>query len=472
MKKRYILLLAALVLLTWPVTTFAADDAASPELAAATVSLELDNTRVYDGMNKAYKDGYMPTIKNGIATIVLPLMANGTIEGNTITVTPGLGEPASSPFVYSNYQKSVALADNAVAGGKTVAGYLVRFDLPLNAGRTNGVYAVTVDVAAKAADLSPIRQSFTAYVTITGGKDPNAAQATPKPEKPTSQPKIIVGSYAVNPSPAMAGEQLTATITLENTSKTKGVQNMAVTVSCDSPNFSLQNDSNTLFIGKLGKGATTEIAVTYKTDLATPPQRYNIVLAIEYDNSDATTLSAAGTVPVTISQPLRVELEKPQIPDSVNAGDTMPLTLQVMNMGRGKVYNVRIDLSAPGLIPTRTAFIGNMEAGTAAQGQMDVFVGTKDMTEGYEGNDKYGLTSGKLTLTYEDEGGKQYTQDMELSTTINEPVITPVSAKPQEEPEKASQWWISIVAGIVVIGGLAALLIVRGKRRIKNNEDI
>ena len=282
----------------------------------------------------------------------MPLIANGEIKNNTITVTPGLGDPSSSPFVYSNYQKTVTLADNAVSGGATISSYLVRFDLPLSADRYNGVYPATIDIAAQASDGSSVQQSFPMYVTITDGKDPNAEPTVEPTQKPVSQPKIIVSGYSVNPSPAMAGDEFTATITLQNTSEKQSVQNMAVTISCDSPNFALQNESNVVYVGKLGKGAETDIEVTYKTDLETPPQRYNITLSIEYDNSDAQTLSSSGVVPVLVSQPLRVEMETPQIPESVNAGDTMPLSFQVMNMGRSTIYNVRVELAAPGLIPT------------------------------------------------------------------------------------------------------------------------
>jgi hypothetical protein len=270
----------------------------------------------------------------------------------------------------------------------------------------------------------------------------------------------------------MAGGEFTVSITLKNTSETKSVQNMVVTAYCESPNISLQNDSDTIYIGKLGKGKTTDIELKYKADLETPAQRYNITLAIGYDNSDATPLTSTGTVAVQVSQPLRVELETPQIAASVNAGDTLPLTFQIMNMGRNKVYNVRCELSAPGLIPTGTAFVGNMEPGTASSTNMDVFIGTKDMTDGYEGEDKYGHTSGKITLIYEDAAGQQYTKEAEFSTTINPPVIAPASAELEEEPEKAGQWWISVAIGAVIAAVLAAFLITRGKRRVKANEDI
>lgn len=465
MRKIGMLLVALMVAFMLPLTALAAEETEQP--IQQSVGFEIDNAHEYDGMDKAYHDGYTPTVKDGKATVVLPLVPTGDIQGNTIHVTPGLGDTAASPFVYSNYQTTVSRQDNPVLGGGTVSSYLVRFDFSLVPGRYNGVYPVTIDVQAQAADGSPIQQTFTAYVTITDGKDPNAEQPTPQPEKPTSEPKVIVSGYSVSPEPVMAGQEFMVHVTLKNTSGTKAVQNMTVTAACDSPSLLLKNGSNTFYISKLGKGAETSIELKYIADLETVPQLYNIALTMQYDNSVATALSSSGTVPVVIGQPLKVQMDTPQIPSDVNAGDTFPFSLQVMNMGRSKVFNVRCELTVPGLIPSASAFIGNMEAGTAMTGEMNVFVGTKDMSEGYTGTDQYGPTSGKVTLVYEDENGQQFTQEIEIKTTINEPVM-PVNDEPKKEPEKAGQWWVSLIIGVGVIAGLAAILIVRAKRGKKN----
>ncbi len=472
MKKISILLAALMLILIMPVTALAEEEAEpSPPAQTETItSLEIDNKHIFDGMDKAYKDGYSPVVKDGKATVVLPLISSGDIKNNTISVTPNLGDTASSPFVYSNYQKAVSRQDNSVAGGATVSSFLIRFDFPLVSARYNGVYPVVIDVQAQAPDGSPVQQTFTTYITITDGKDPNATPPTPQPERPTSQPKVIVSGYSISPETVMAGEEFTVSITLKNTSEKKSVQNMTVTASCDSPGLLPENDSDTVYISKLGKGVETSIELTYKADLEIVPQLYNITLTIQYDNSDATALTSSGTVPVIISQPLRVEMDTPQIPQEVNAGDTFPLSVQVMNMGRSKVFNVRCELSVPGLIPSSSAFIGNLEAGTSMMGDTNVFVGTKDMSEGYTGTDQYGSTKGMITLIYEDENGKEYTQEIEIATNINTPVI-PQADEPEEEPEKAGQWWISLAIGAVVVAGLAAVLIVRAKKG-KENVDI
>lgn len=443
------------------------DPNATPE--PQSVRLHIDNRNIYEGMDKSYTQGYSPVVKNGVATIILPVVCDGALKENTITATPGLGEPSASPFIYQNYQKDITLSNNAVNNGSNrVASYYIRFDFALAAERYNGVYPVVITLQGRTDEGEAVTETFTAYVTITDGKSPNEAPAT---EAPTSQPIIIVAKYHINPLPVQAGKEFTAVITLKNTSEIKSVQNMTVTAGSDSTNWTLLNETNVFYIKQLGKGKTLDIEVKYQTDMETPAGHYNINLAIAYDNADAQTLSASGTVPVEISQQMRVELETPSIPKEVNAGDTIPLSLSVINLSRGKVFNVRCELEAPGFIPSSTAFIGNMEAGTSASGDMDVFIGSKDMTEGYEGTDKYGSTSGKVTLIYEDENGQQYSQESEFTSNISAPALnTPTTTI--EEPAKASQWWISLMIGGVVIVGSVAYLIVRNKRRGKNYADV
>ena len=432
----------------------------------AEIRFDIDNAHTYQGMDKAYKDGYIPSVHDGVATVIMPLIASGDVTGDSITVTPDLGSTAGSPFVYRNYQKTVKRAYNAIDGSRTKASYLIRLDLDLSPDRINGVYPVAVTIRA-AGDGGAIEQSFTSYVTISDGKDPNEPPPTQDP--PSSQPKVIVSDYGS--SPVTAGDSCTVTITLKNTSDTQSIQNMTVTASCDSPNFALQNKSDTIFIGTLAKGRTTEVELTYKTDLQTPGERYRISLNMAYEDADARAFSSAGTATVQVIQPLHVELQPPQTPSEVYAGDTFPLSLQVLNMGRGTVYNVRAELDAPGLIPTGVAFMGNMETGTGMTGDMEVFVGTKDMSEGHETEAKYGMTNGIITLTYEDADGQEYTQATDISTTIKEPVMAQTDPVPEKEPAKAGQWWVSVLIGGIIIAGLAAVLIARKKRGADYESD-
>ncbi len=438
-----------------------------PDFNADSSSFSIDTENIYNGMTRAYKNGYQPVISGGNAVIVLPLIPNGSISGNTLTASLDLGSPTGSPFVFRSYEKNIKLESCPVNENKSsVNAFFVHFDIPLTSERFNGIYPVTVNIKAKGSDGEPIEQAFTVYITITDGKDPDKQDAV---SKPTSQPILLVTGCTVTPSPAEAGSEFTAEITITNMSEKKHVYNMTVTLSADAQLELLEQAASTYYKG-LKRGESITLKARYKTRLDTPAGRYHINVAMNYDNSDATTLSSSGTVSVNIKQPLKVELTLPKIAEAVNAGDTLPLSMQVMNLSRTSAYNVRVELNAPGLIPTGTGFIGNMEAGTAANADMNIFIGTKDMSEGYEG-EKYGYTSGKLTLVYENADGAETREEFDIGTTINAPVIS-ASAESEEEPEKKSQWWIAVAVGGAAAAGLIIWLVMSGKRRRKNNEDI
>ena len=454
----------------------------SPAPVVSATSLRIDDANIYDGMDKAYRDGYLPQVADGAVTLVLPLVADGDIKGSQITVTPALGDALSSPIQYKNYQKTFPLETHMVNREKngdtqpeeSVEAYLVSFAFPLKAERQNGTYAVSLNIQAQGASGNMIQQTYTCYFTVTDGKsaeDTAAEVITPQistgvtvtEETPESQPRILVSKYSVDPSPVPAGEEFTATVTLRNTSETMAVQNMVVTVSCEAAGLVLQNDSSTIYIDKLGAGETTDIELRYSSDLETPPQRYSINLSMSYDNSDAMSLASAGTLTVEVAQIPKVELGPFNLEPELNAGETIQLSFQVMNLGRSPIYNARVELSAPGLYPVGTGFIGNMEAGTAASTKLDVFIGMKE-----DEVEHYGSTSGTVTLRYEDADGHEYTQEADISTTIKALVIEAAAAEETEEAA-TGQWWIAVVIGAVVI---ALLLLILQRKKTPRRKHI
>ena len=114
-------------------TAIAIIAAAVPLMGRAQNGLSIETTKVYDGMDKSYSQGYMLKVANGKALIILPL--TGDTQGDCITVTPQLD--TEGPFVYGNYQFNV----NKVNGV-----FLVKLNLPLKADRKNGLYPVIFDI--------------------------------------------------------------------------------------------------------------------------------------------------------------------------------------------------------------------------------------------------------------------------------------------------------------------------------------
>ena len=119
----------------------------TPSPRPEQVKLVIDNRNVYEKMERSYSQGYVPTVKNGTAEVVLPLICQGELAGGQLRARADLGE--GGPFVTKNYEKTVELKENWVNAKKgKVQGYLAAFSLQLVSGRVNGSYPVRISIAA------------------------------------------------------------------------------------------------------------------------------------------------------------------------------------------------------------------------------------------------------------------------------------------------------------------------------------
>lgn len=312
-----------------------------------------------------------------------------------------------------------------------------------------GIDGITDDVseAAEPADAAGLSEP------AAGGED-GASEETPE-----SAPVILVEKSVVSTGTAKAGEDFDVTVTLKNTSKTKSVQNMVATITVPSADFELKNNSNTIFIDKLGAEKTTDLSLTFHVGKSTVDGNYPIEVALSYDDSKANTLSSAGTFVVTVEQPLNVKLTMPAIAADLTAGDTVPLSFQVMNLGRSTVYNVRCDVTGDGLVQTKTAFVGNMESGNDGEGDSNIFISPM------EGENQYGKTTGTVTLTYEDAFGNEHSQEFTFDTSISKKQDD--SSKDGGTEKRAMQWWVSIavISAIIVFAVVSSVSYRMGKKK-------
>ena len=93
------------------------------------------------------------------------------------------------------------------------------------------------------------------------------------------------------------------------------------------------------------------------------------------------------------------------IPSKVYAAETIPVSMKIMNFSRTRIYNVRYTIEAEGLLPLETAFVGNMEAGSAAEGTAKIFIGTKDMKDAAGSPERGGTKSGEAETGETESGG-------------------------------------------------------------------
>lgn len=432
-------------------------------------SLEIDTKNIYEGMDKAYENGYVPKIENGMMYLVLPLLSNGKLHENKIKVSLNLGASSSSPFEIANYEKTFELEMVKPENGEeNVELFLVEFDVKLTASRTNGVYPVVVNVSGYDNTGVAISCTYTLYVTITDGK----SNEPPKSyvETPTAEPVVFIANTVIQPGKAMAGEEFTLTLTLKNSLTTKSVKNMLVKVDTGNLHINLLEDTNIFQIDKIDAGGKTTLTLRFGTDASIPAGKYTLNFTFHYDSSKTLNLSSSGTAIVEIQQPANVELVLPRFPQSVTVGETIPLSLQVMNMGRDRLYNVRCVVSGFGFAPANTGYIGTMEAGSSSMTEVELYIIALNVSSGNENGRQYGDTVGTITLFYEDESGEAYSQEVQFETYVNRPIVQIPQANTATEEEKITgQWWISVLVlgGVICAAGIGIILIkCKAKKRV------
>ena len=425
-------------------------------------TLEIDTENIYEGMDKAYEDGYVPKISNGTMYLVLPLLSNGDIHDNEIKVSLNLGSSSSSPFEIANYEKTFELEKVKPKNSEeTVELFLVEFDVKLSSSRTNCVYPVIVMVSAYDDSGAIINCTYTLYVTITDGKSNEPTE--PAPEIPTAEPVVFISNSVMMPAEAMAGEEFTLTLTLKNSLTSKSVKNMLVKVDTGNLHINLLEDTNIFQIDKIAAGGETTLTLRFGTDASIPAGKYTLNFVFNYDSSKTLGLSSSGTAIVEIKQPANMELVMPRFPQNVTVGETIPLSMQVMNMGRDAMYNVRCTVSGYGFAPANTGYIGTMSAGSSATTEVELYIIALNASKGNESGSQYGATAGTITLIYEDESGEEFSQEVQFETSVNRPIVElPQTDTAAEEEEKTTnQWWISVVilGGVICAAGIGFILV-------------
>lgn len=442
-----------------------------PSVPQIPTVLEIDSAHTYSGMGTAYENGYLPRIADGVMKVVLPLRCSGALWGDKLEASVSLDTSAASPFVVENLRKNFYLQSVVpIDDGEAQDIYLISFDIPLTDTRKNGTYPVTINTSGFDMAGSPVNTSFTLYITITDGVVEKIAQ--PTVDTPTAEPVVYVSKTVIEPKTAQAGEAFTMTVTLKNSITTKSVRNMLVTVDTGNVQINLDEDSSIFPVEAIDRGGEATLILHFSTEPAIPSGKYPIRFSFKYDSSKTLNLSSTGAAIVEIQQPANMELVMPRFPNSVSVGETIPMSFQIMNMGRSAMHNVRCVVSGFGFVPSNTGYIGTMEAGTSRNTKVELYIIALNASIGNENGPQYGNTTGTVTLLYEDETGQEYSQEATFDTTVNRPVVQLPQNNTEEEKaqQRVSSWWISVsILGGVILAAVGTTLLFQKKKRRGGN---
>ena len=406
MKRLISILLTMLLVLSMGVTAFAAE-------------FDIDQHSTMDGMSRSWYQGYSPTIKNHTMTLCLPIRAESC--SGDITVSIALDDP--NVFLLTADPKEVTVSPRDGI-------YPVKLTLALERYRRNGDFPATITIKGSDEAGKEILETIPYVIRIRDGYGSHE----------TMEPVIsdVVGNLYV-------GTEGSLSLTISNSTTTQSIMDGVITVT-DSTGEILMSGSNRLSVPEIlpGKFETVTIPMTVKGNASISQHTLEVKFSYKVLGKDAE-WKETFTVPVT--QSIRLEQGGVQLPTAI-AGELGNMTLPLMNMGKGELQNVLVKLEMDGVLEAQSVLVGTMAAGETKQAKLTF---TPKL-------DSVGTHSGTVTITCEDAYGNAFTQTLDVTLTVDEP-IPEVELQQEEEKEKMSPVTIvliilcvALVAGLVVQG--------------------
>lgn len=371
-------------------------------------------------------------------TFTLPLVNRGK-NLTEITIAPKVSSNLNEcPFVVEQTNYGQTIPD--MAPGDTV---MVEFDFQLSPYATQGNKPVTFECTYKENGTQKTCEVTSFVYVVYGYEEPNTASAPP----------VHIESYSLTVdgepvSQLFAGDEAVLSMTIRNNDQNVNARKVRIGASIDTKVllFTMgETDTKYVDVIESGKSADISYKITVANEAAEGPTNFSVTL--NYENWEVTQASASQTLPLSVKQPVRVEVGEPTIYDSdAKPEEPIAMSLSIVNKGRSKIYNVSIDVEGKGLSMYEDYYGGDVLP--AAKLNPDILVSSTTA----------GKCSGNLLVHYEDSEGEAYTETVPVSFTVAEqPVVQQPEQNDQIESEPIEQPKKKLSTGAILGGGAAIL---------------
>ena len=253
----------------------------------------------------------------------------------------------------------------------------------------------------------------------------------------------------------------TLKVTIKNQSKDKKIQNIKLAASEDSGEIII-NGTGTQYVQSVKAGGTYTWNLEITATKAAQAGIHKIAIASEYEDEYGTSYSASDSLPITVSQPAELDFSSAQLPASVYQGDTQTLALNLMNTGKGKISNCKIDFESDSMNSGGTVFVGDIAAGESKSANLNLRISA----------DKLGNATGTIKIYCENELGESVEKTAEISTSIEEKPQETNTSETEKKEKKNPLWWLYALCGAAA-GGLCGWGIptaIRARKQRKEDE--
>lgn len=311
-------------------------------------------------------------------------------------------------------------------------------------------WVLELKATEKAADSNHAVTVSAEYETESGGSgnsnDTLNISVKGKTEEETkennSSPRLMVTDYKIENGFLTPDGSASLKITIKNTNPKRAVSNIKLSLGDESGEIK-PDSMGTKYVSAISAGGvyTWNVKLTAANTAAANEHKMN--LNMEYEDENHSPYSASDTLLVQVRQAASLDYSGAQLPVKVIQGNVTTVTLTLMNTGKSTLYNCMFEFNVEGLNGGGSTFVGTINSGESGTGNANLRVSEEVL----------GKVNGTLTISYEDDYGEKYTKTVDVSTVIEKKVELTDTLNEEEEKQN-NLWWLFLLIGLAVGGGL------------------
>lgn len=323
---------------------------------------------------------------------------------------------------------------------------------------SEGVHKLTVSLEYEDDDYT--QYTSTSQISINVTKKKEAKKPTKKATtQNASRPQLIVTSYSLDGKYVSPSKSANLSVILKNESKDKSIKNLKLTISEEKNDIKFKRE--TFFVDEIKPKGTYTLNIELTAAKAAEIGEHKLVLASTYEDKYFTSFESSDNVLINVKQKTALDYDGIILPKKLTQDDTATMEVNLMNTGKSAIRNAKISFDIDGLETGGVLFIGMIKAGESKTGSANFQVSPS----------KLGDVKGTATLSYEDDFGKSYSESISLSSTIIKKKAVKSDSDMDKKKSKFSLWWLFLLIGLAIGGGVGAIIPISINQSKKRKED-
>lgn len=272
-------------------------------------------------------------------------------------------------------------------------------------------------------------------------------------------PHILITNYTYGGKTVTPGEEFYLNMDFLNTSKSKTLRNIKISISSEESIFIPLNSSNSFFIDSLSPSGTYSKNITFTTKADAPTKTVPVDIDYTYEDTEGNPLQTKETISIPVVQKTDFSIDDVMKPYDGMEGDPVPISVSFYNLGKTTISNLMITSSGSFTVEgDPTYFVGTMEAGKSDSYSINAFP-----------EDPHHI-NGTISFTYEKVDGETETVEKTFDFELNPMPYEDPSIMDNLPDENQGRKSPIFVIGGIVIAFVVLLLVIRHHKKKKESE--